>query len=162
VQEVIPVRRKNPYSLVDVNDVSVQAVICGRVGQKAAVGVDVAKEELVVCVVWPDREFERPWRVKSPSQLRLLLLELGEIKRTRIVFDFLRRGERVESLGTIPGRIRRAQNRDLGPARLKGTYIFVGRRRPKWVKTATSLLIKSPFASPPPANFVVPKFEGEP
>jgi hypothetical protein len=76
VQEVIPVRRKNPYSLVDVNEVSVEAVTRGRVGQKAAVGVDVAKGELVVCVVWPDRVFERPWRVKSPCQLRLLVSKL--------------------------------------------------------------------------------------
>jgi transposase len=76
------VRRKNPYSLVDVNEVSVEAVTCGRVGQKAAVGVDVAKGELVVCVVWPDREFERPWRVKSPWQLPLVLSKLLELNRS--------------------------------------------------------------------------------
>jgi len=48
VQEVIPVRRKNPYSLVDVNEVLIEVVTRGRVGQKAAVGVDVAKGELAV------------------------------------------------------------------------------------------------------------------
>jgi hypothetical protein len=81
VQEVIPVRRKNPYSLVDVNEVLIEVVARGRMGQKAAVGVDVAKGELVVCVVWPAREFERPWRVKSPCQLRLLLSKLLELNR---------------------------------------------------------------------------------
>jgi hypothetical protein len=80
VQEVIPVKRKNPYSLVDVNEVSIPVLARGRLGQKASVGVDVAKAELVVCVVWPDRVFERPWRCKSPEQLRLLISRLLELK----------------------------------------------------------------------------------
>ena len=74
-------RRKNPYSLLCVNDVLIEVVTRGRIGQKAAVGVDVAKGELVVCLVWPDRQFERPWRVKSPCQLRLLLSKLLELNR---------------------------------------------------------------------------------
>jgi transposase len=79
VQEVIPVKRKNPYSLVDVNQISIEALTRDRRGQKAAVGVDVAKGELVVCVVWPDRSFERPWRVKSPEQIRLVVAKLLEL-----------------------------------------------------------------------------------
>lgn len=74
-------KRKNPYSLVSVNDISVQTLVCDRIGQKAAVGVDVAKNELVVCVVWPDRGFERPWRVKSPGELGLLIGKLAELDR---------------------------------------------------------------------------------
>ena len=64
-------KRKNPYSLVNVNEVSIEALCGVHAGEKAAVGVDVAKGELVMCVVWPNREFERPWRVKSPGELRL-------------------------------------------------------------------------------------------
>jgi hypothetical protein len=41
VQEVIPVKRKNPCSLVDVKEVLIEALTCGRRGQMAAVGVDV-------------------------------------------------------------------------------------------------------------------------
>jgi len=43
------------------------------------VGVDVAKGELVMCVVWPDRRFERPWSVMSPSQIRLAVSKLMEL-----------------------------------------------------------------------------------
>jgi transposase len=81
IQEVIPVSRKNPYSLVDVNQVRVESLVQQRRGQTATVGVDVAKGELVACVVWPDRVFERPWRVKSPSQVRLGVQTLLELNR---------------------------------------------------------------------------------
>ncbi len=72
-------KKKNPYSLVNVNDVSIEALARGRPGQKAAAGVDVAKGELVVCLVWPDRSFERPWRVRSPEQIRLAVSKLLEL-----------------------------------------------------------------------------------
>jgi hypothetical protein len=35
-----------------------------------------------MCVVWPDRMFERPWRVKSPWQLRLAVSKLLELQRS--------------------------------------------------------------------------------
>jgi transposase len=81
VQEVIPVKRKNPYSLIDVNTISIEALTRDRPGQKAAAGVDVAKGELVVCVVWPDRSFERPWRVKSPQETGLVVAMLLELDK---------------------------------------------------------------------------------
>ncbi len=74
-------KRKNPYSLVSVNDVSIEVLARDRLGQKAAVGIDVAKNELVVCVVWADRVFERPWRVKSPGELGVLVDRLVELNR---------------------------------------------------------------------------------
>lgn len=81
MQEVIPVRNRTPYSLVDVNEVSVPALAQRRRGQDLVVGVDVAKGELVACVVGPDRSFERPWRVKSPGQVRTLVGKLEELRR---------------------------------------------------------------------------------
>ena len=74
-------KRKNPYSLIGVNDISIEMLARDRLGQKAAVGVDVGKNELVVCVVWPDRSFERPWRVKSPGELGVLVAKLVELNR---------------------------------------------------------------------------------
>ncbi len=74
-------KRKNPYSLIDVNTISVQALTRDRSGQAAVMGVDVAKAELVMCLVWPDRSFERPWRVKSPDQIRLVVSKLLELNR---------------------------------------------------------------------------------
>jgi hypothetical protein len=41
MQEVIPVNRKNPYSQINVNEISIEALARGRAGQKAVVGVDV-------------------------------------------------------------------------------------------------------------------------
>ena len=61
MQEVIPVRRKNPYSLVDVNQVDIEQLTASRRGQAVIVGADVAKRGHVACLVWPDRSFERPW-----------------------------------------------------------------------------------------------------
>ena len=60
VQEVIPVKRKTPYSLVDVNRISVESIISVRKGQSVIVGVDVAKKEVIGCLYWPDRSFDRP------------------------------------------------------------------------------------------------------
>ena len=80
IQEVIPVNRKNPYSLVDVNRILIDPLTAHRLGQTATVEVDIAKSECVACVVWPDRSFERPWRVKSPGEVRLLVAKLIELK----------------------------------------------------------------------------------
>ena len=81
MQEVIPVSNRTPYSLVDVNDVGVEGVAARRRGQELVVGVDVARAELVACVVGPGRSFERPWRVKSPGQVRALVEKLTELRR---------------------------------------------------------------------------------
>jgi transposase len=81
VQEVIPVRHRTPYSLVDVNDVSVPSLAQRRRGQELVVGVDVGKGELVACVVGPGRSFERPWRVKSPGEVATLVGKLAELRR---------------------------------------------------------------------------------
>jgi len=90
MQEVIPVKHRTPYSLVDVKDVSVASLIRRWRGQEVVVGVDVAKGELVACVVGADRSFDRPWRVKSPGQVRLLvekLLELGRHCRLKVAME---------------------------------------------------------------------------
>ena len=81
MQEVIPVRNRTPYSLVDVNEVSMPSLAGRRRGQELVVGVDVGKGELVACVVGSDRTFERPWRVKSPGQVRTLVGKLAELRR---------------------------------------------------------------------------------
>jgi transposase len=81
VQEVIPVKRKNPYSQINVNEISIHELMRNRAGQKVVVGVDVSKAELTLCLVWPDRLFERPWRVKSPWQIPLVISMLLELNR---------------------------------------------------------------------------------
>ncbi len=74
-------KRKNPYSQINVNEVSIQELMRPRLGQKVVVGVDVSKAELTLCLVWPNREFERPWRIKSPGQIGLVISMLLELNR---------------------------------------------------------------------------------
>ena len=81
MQEVIPVKHRTPYSLVNVNQICTQSLSQRWRGQELVIGVDIAKAELVACVVCPDRSFERPWRVRSPQQIPLLLQRLSELRQ---------------------------------------------------------------------------------
>jgi len=66
-------KRKTLYSLVEVKDISLERITEAHPGQSCVVGVDVAKAELVCCLYWPDRSFDRPWRVESPGQIGVLV-----------------------------------------------------------------------------------------
>jgi transposase len=80
MQEVIPVKRRSPYSLVDVKSVSVESIVQARAGQPCWVGADVAKNEVVVCLYWPDKTFDRPWRVRLPGEVGVMTRKLLELK----------------------------------------------------------------------------------
>jgi transposase len=82
VQEVIPVKRKTPYSLVDVKNISVESIVSIHKGQALIVGVDVAKQELIACLYWPDRSFDRPWRVQSPGEIQLFIETLKQLSNS--------------------------------------------------------------------------------
>lgn len=79
MQEVIPVKRKTPYSLVTVKQICLESIIAARSGQACIVGVDVAKGELVACLYWPDRSFDRPWKIDSPGETGLFVTMLKEL-----------------------------------------------------------------------------------
>jgi transposase len=81
MQEVIPMKHRSPYSLVDVKAVDVERIAQRLGGQRCVVGVDVAKAEPVACVYGPERQFERPWRVRSPGQIGLLVEKIGQLRR---------------------------------------------------------------------------------
>ena len=80
VQEVIPVKRRSPYSVVDVKSVSVESIVRARSGQSCHVGIDVAKNEAVLCLYWPDKTFDRPWRVRLPGEVGVVTQKLLELK----------------------------------------------------------------------------------
>src|SRR2546428_2621162 len=102
MQEVIRVRHRTPYSLVDVKQVCVESLARRWHGQELVVGVDVAKGELVACVVGPDRSFERPWRIGSPGQIGAVTTTLAELARhCRLVVA-------MESSGTYGDAFRQA------------------------------------------------------
>lgn len=62
-------KRKTLYSMVEVKDIVLERIAAGHAGEACVVGTDVAKEEFVCCLYWPDRSFDRPWRVESPGQI---------------------------------------------------------------------------------------------
>jgi transposase len=65
---------------VDVKSVSVESIVQARAGQPCWVGADVAKNEVVVCLYWPDKTFDRPWRVRLPGEVGVMTRKLLELK----------------------------------------------------------------------------------
>lgn len=73
-------KRRSPYSVVDVKAVSIEAIVQCRAGQACCVGIDVAKNEAILCPYWPDRTFERPWRVRLPGEVGAVTDKLLRLK----------------------------------------------------------------------------------
>jgi transposase len=81
VQEVIPVSKSKPYSSVSVNSVDIEALAASRPGQKCMVGVDVGKLEFKAVLCWPDGSFQRPWKIKSPGEIKAAAEKLSALHR---------------------------------------------------------------------------------
>jgi transposase len=80
VQEVIPMNKSRAYRSTSVKNVSLARVLAGREGQVPIVGCDVSKREIMVVLRWGGTDFERPWRVKNPSELGLLRELLQQLR----------------------------------------------------------------------------------
>ena len=94
------------YRRTRVNDVSVDQIrSLGEQHRKdnAEVGLDIAKEEIVVVVRWESGEFESPWSVKNPLEISLLVERLMILENT---CAGLRVG--MESTGTYGEAVRQA------------------------------------------------------
>jgi transposase len=65
--------QKKPYSAINVKDVNVAALLGEYPGLALWVGIDVAKEFLIVVLYWGSDRFSRPMRVSNPDQLALLV-----------------------------------------------------------------------------------------
>ena len=74
---------KRNYRLVCVKDISLE-VLCEtsltKGGAGTCVGLDVAKDEIVSVVLWPDKSFERPWKIGNPAGIDELLQRLLLLK----------------------------------------------------------------------------------
>ena len=98
--------KKRSYKRQSVNEISTdwlrdRAVGCGDAG--TTVGLDVAKQEIVVCIRWADGWFERPWSVKNPTEIGSLIDLLQQLKE---ICGSLTIG--MESTGTYGDAVRRA------------------------------------------------------
>lgn len=102
-------RSKRAYRQTDVKKIDPEAlrdlaVSQGDIG--TTVGLDIGKDEIVVCVRWSNGEFERPWKVANTQQIGLLMDRLLILKE---VCDSLTIG--MESTGTYGEAVRCAMTR---------------------------------------------------
>jgi transposase len=81
VQEVISVSKSKPYSSVSVNGVEIETLAASRAGQKCVVGVDVAKLDFKAVLCWPDGSFQRPWKIKSPGEIKTFVQKLSSLHK---------------------------------------------------------------------------------
>lgn len=98
--------KKRTYQRTSVNQIDVDGLrdrACSLGGVGTTVGLDIAKQEIVACVRWANGEFERPWSVKNPSEIGLLVEMLLHLKE---VCDGLTIG--LESTGTYSDAVRKA------------------------------------------------------
>lgn len=75
--------RKKAYRATDVKRVDVAAVLAAHPRSDCDAGVDVSKEEVQVLLRFGAREFERPWRVKQPQELPMLVERLQQVRAER-------------------------------------------------------------------------------
>ncbi len=99
-------RTKRAYRRTDVKKIDAEqlrdtAIERGDTG--TAVGLDIGKDEIVVCVRWSNEDCERPWKVANTQQIELLMDRLMILKE---VCDSLTIG--MESTGTYGEAVRLA------------------------------------------------------
>ena len=77
--------RKRVYRATDVKRVDVTAVLAAHSAGDCEVGLEVSKAEVQVSLRFGPREFERPWRVKQPREVPVLVDRLKQIQAERRV-----------------------------------------------------------------------------
>lgn len=93
--------RRITVKQIELNTLRELAIQSG--GRGTCVGLDIAKAEIVVVIRWANGSYERPWSVKNPFEIRLLIQLLLLLKET---CDSLTIG--LESTGTYGEAVRRA------------------------------------------------------
>jgi transposase len=64
--------KSKAYRAVNVKKVAWQQVVAGHEGQGAVLGFDVGKRSILAMLRWGGSDFERPWRVDNPDEVRQL------------------------------------------------------------------------------------------
>ena len=75
--------KRKAYRATAVNRVSETEFVKGREGQTLVVGMDQGKFAHLAVARWPDGQFEHPWRVASPEQVRELVDLLRRLAQGR-------------------------------------------------------------------------------
>jgi transposase len=71
--------KSKAYRATAVNRVDAVRVGQGHAGQALTIGLDIGKYRILAVARWPDGQFERPWLVANPEQLRDLLGVLKQL-----------------------------------------------------------------------------------
>lgn len=83
--EVTPVTSNRAYKQIHVNQIDRQLLLkklAERNSPSIVVGLDVAKEEIVATLCWPDQTFERPWCFGNPLEIGAFI-EMLQLIRDR-------------------------------------------------------------------------------
>lgn len=94
--------KKRAFRARDVQSVRIEELSAKLLELGATVGIDVSKDEFLVCLRYGDETFERPWKAHSTKELRLLVDLLTQLNQLRAV----RIG--LESTGTYADGLRQA------------------------------------------------------
>jgi len=82
--------KSRAYRATNVKDVDWQRLVLGRDGQEVTVGLDVGKDHVLCVLRWRSGEFERPWRIRQPTDVRLVaerLAWLAQGRRLRVAME---------------------------------------------------------------------------
>jgi len=94
--------RSRAYRASPVNRLDLNQFLHGRDGMPVTLGTDIGKFEMLVVCRWADGRFERPWRVRNPSDIPTLraVLQRLAVGRKLVVA--------MESSGTYGDALRQA------------------------------------------------------
>jgi transposase len=76
-------RKRKAYSCQSVKTVRLEKLAVAHEGQEAWVGVDVAKDDLKAVLHWGEGQFERPWNVENPGEVKRFVNLLKELSAGR-------------------------------------------------------------------------------
>ena len=77
--------RKNRYRSTTLANVKIPEMVARLSEGTVCVGLDISKAEVLAVVRSSAGTFERPWKVKQPSEVQLLVSVIGELSRHRPV-----------------------------------------------------------------------------
>ena len=67
------------YSARNVNLITLDSFLKDRQGQDLYIGGDVGKQQIKIVLNWATNDFERPWTVNNPQQIRLLIEQFKKL-----------------------------------------------------------------------------------
>ncbi len=77
---MFPVNKRKAYRASNVNNVQFDEIVRTAAGRRVSLRMDVGKYEILSVLRWRDGGFERPWKIKNPSESRLFAERLRSLE----------------------------------------------------------------------------------